>query len=175
MISRKELQPPDINEELLSIVEELIDSIDVQLEEDGFYINEEDEIAFYENKTAEEINAKLVQLKKFAKKDISAMEFYHYWNHSSLEDVAKELIMPEPPYLNDITKEELTEVINEFFTLENIEDFHESYYIELLEKSFGLNDISNYIFYPDLKGIEDEPLKIAEKIIEDSKKKCKLL
>lgn len=52
MISRKELQPPDINEELLPIVEELIDSIDVQLEEDGFYINEEDEIAFYENKTA---------------------------------------------------------------------------------------------------------------------------
>ncbi len=78
MISRKELQPPDINEELLPIVEELIDSIDVQLEEDGFYINEEDEIAFYENKTAEEINAKLAQLKKFAKKDIAAMEFYHY-------------------------------------------------------------------------------------------------
>lgn len=170
MISRKELQPPNINEELLPAVEELIESIAVQLEEECFDINEEDEIIFDDAEAAEEINIKAMKLKELTKKDIKIMEFYHYWNHSSLEDVAKELLMPEPPCIKDITLEELTEVINEFFTLEHIEAFHEPYYIKLLEKSFGLDDISDYIFYPDLKGADDDPLKIAEKIMEDSKK-----
>lgn len=170
MISRKELRPPDINEELLPVVEELIESISVQLEEGCFDINEENKIIFDDAEAAEEINIKAIKLKELFKKDIKVMEFYHYWNHSSLEDVAKELLMPEPPYLKDITLEELIEVINEFFTLEHIEAFYEPYYIKLLEKSFGLNDISDYIFNPDLKGVDDYPLKISEKIIEDSKK-----
>lgn len=170
MISRKELQPPNINEELLPVVEELIESIAEQLEEGCFDINKEDEIIFDDAESAEEINTKAMKLKELTKKDIRVMEFYHYWNHSSLEDVAKELLMPEPPCLKDITLEELTEVIDEFFTMEHIEAFQEPYYIRLLEKSFGLNDISDYIFYPDIKGTDDEPLKIAEKIIEDSQK-----
>lgn len=166
---RKELQPPSINEELLPVVEELIESIAVKLENECIDINEKDEISFEDDEIAKEVNEKCEKLKELTKKDVQLIEFYHYWNHISLEDIASEFLLPDPPSLNDITLEELSEIIEEFFTMEHIELFHETYYIKLIEKNFRLSGISDYIFYPDSKGVDDNPSAIAEKIIEDSK------
>ena len=167
---RKELEPPSINSELKPVVEELIEAISEELENNSYDVDENGDFIF-EDEEAEQINVKLSKLKELTKKDIEIMDIYHYWNHVSLEDLVAEFLMPEPPCLKDITLEELTEIIERFFYSEDIELYHQPYYIELIEKNFGLSDISDYIFYPDSKGIDidGDSYEIAEKIIEDSK------
>ena len=167
---RKELQKPVmIDETALPEVKSLIDSIARTLEENILDIEENDKVIFESEEIEKKVKEQEARLRKLTQKQVNYIDFIAYWSHSDLEDIAIQLLFPEPPCINNIKEDELTELIEEFVKLEQIDIIHEDYYIELLEKSFGLTDIINYIFYPDSKGISDEPREIAKKIIEDSR------
>lgn len=173
---RKQLQKPImINETALPEVKSLIDSIATILEENILDIEENDKVIFESEEIEKKVKEQEARLKEITHKQVNFIDFIAYWSHSDLEDIATQLLFPEPPCIKDISEDELTELLEEFVKLEQIDIIHEEYYIELLKKSFGLSDIVDYIFYPDSKGISDEPREIAKKIIEDSKKSIILL
>ncbi|MDR5586115.1 hypothetical protein [Clostridium aquiflavi] len=171
MTLRKELKVPSIDEKLLSKTIELIEYISRKLELEKWSV-EDDKVLFESEAVAKDIEEKKSQLKDLTKRKINILEFDNYECACSIEEVAIDFLMPEAPYVSEITEEQLAELIQEFSTFEQITVNHENYYLRLLEKSFGLNDISDYIFWPNVKGmsLDAEPIEIARKIIEDSKK-----
>ena len=73
-----------------------------------------------------------------------------------------------PPVKSDLTNEELKEIVL------HIMDFEEAemdWWLEYLEINTGLDNLSDYIFYPDLIGLDLEATleQIAAKIIADRK------
>lgn len=169
MALRKDLEPPLINERVLPDVEELIEGIAESLEKERWYFNDNNDVIFEDEKVTDEINGKVLKLKELTKKNIEIIQFNAYWSYSSIEDIAIELLFPEPPYIRDLSVDDITELLEEFTNRDQIEIVHEKYYIDLLEKSLRLVNISDYIYFPELKGISSEPREIAKKMIADSK------
>ena len=167
---RKELQPPKIDETILPEVESIIDYFEEVLEAEEWNAKG-DEVVFTNESVAKEVEKKKLQLENLVKSPIDILQFDNYSCACSTEEVAIDLLMPKAPYVPDITVEELAELINEFQVLEQITVDHEDYYLRLLEKSFGMDDVSDYIFWPNTKGmaLDAGPIEIAKKIVEDSK------
>lgn len=166
---RKELQPPEINQAVLPEVENLIKYFEEVLESEE-WDDEGDKIVFADDTVSREVNEKKSELEDLIKAKVDILQFEDYSCACDAEEMAMDLLMPEAPYVSDISVEELTELINEFQVLEQIAVEHENYYLRLLEKSFKM-DVSDYIFWPDTKGmsLDASPDEIAQKIIEDSK------
>ncbi len=100
-------------------------------------------------------------------KKIKIDAFQAYWSYTDLETVARQALMP-PPVKSDLTNEELKEIVL------HIMDFEEAemdWWLEYLEINTGLDNLSDYIFYPDLIGLDLEATleQIAAKIIADRK------
>lgn len=165
---RKELQPPKIDETILQEVESIIEYFEEVLDSEEWH-TEGDEVIFINESVAKEIEEKKLQLENLVKSPIDILQFDNYSCACSTEEVAIDLLMSEIPYVPNITVEELTELVNEFQVLNQITVEHENYYLKLLEKSFGM-DVSDYIFWPNTKGmaLDAGPIEIAKKIIEDS-------
>lgn len=166
---RKELQPPNIDETILPEVESIIEYFEEVLDSEEWN-TKGDEVIFINESVAKEVEEKKLQLENLVKSQINILQFDNYSCACSTEEVAIDLLMPEAPYVSNITLEELAELINEFEVLEQITIDHENYYLRLLKKSFGM-DVSDYIFWPNTKGmaLDAGPIEIAKKIIEDSK------
>lgn len=166
---RKELQPPKINEglveELMQLIEEISGLVEEAYEED--YLNDENSLL---KKKIRELNLK-------TKKEYEPTDFAEYWGYTSLEDLAKEVALPNPPIMKDITIEEVSSIIDMIMNLkspEGIEEVEEvepyiTYYLELMEKSIPNSDISDLIYWYDVEdyGHEPTPREIAEKAFEN--------
>jgi hypothetical protein len=102
-----------------------------------------------ENGDEEDIEYKKVELKlhEITGKDISQYNLFEYWEEEGLEVLSFRISLPEPNIINNITEEELTEIINilkdDDFEDKNGNDFAEEfkyyldkYYHRLLEINF---------------------------------------
>ena len=165
---RKELQPPKINnklvEELMKLIDEISGLVDEYYEE--YYVTNEKTI----------LNYRINELNSKVERKYEPMDFQEYWGSTSLEDLAKEVSLPNPSIVSDITVEEaanIIEMIAELESPEGIEEVEEvypyiNYYIELLEKSIQHNNISDLIYWYDVEEYGHEPTarEIAEKAFE---------
>ncbi|NMM62429.1 hypothetical protein HBE96_06945 [Clostridium sp. P21] len=162
---RKELQPPKIDEKLVEQLMLLIKEISDLSEE---YYEE-----YYEKNEKTILNDKIDMLNSKVHKKYEPIDFQNYMGAMSLEEFAKEISLPNPPVVNDITLEEVSKIIEMIIELkspEGIEEVEEVddyiwYYIELLEKSMPHNNISDLIYWYDVEEYGHEPSarEIAEK------------
>lgn len=162
---RKELQPPKINNELVSELMQLIEEISQLVDE---YYEE-----YYEKNEKTILNDKIDELNSKVQKKYEPTDFQEYWGSVSIEDFAKEVSLANPPMVNDITIEEAAKIIEMIVELKSPEGMEEveevypyiNYYIELLEKSIPHNNISDLIYWYDVDEYGHEPTarEIAEK------------
>lgn len=123
----------------------------------------------------DEINGLAKRLEILVGKPIDIFQFNHYWSHSSLDDIAKLLLMPEPPQC-ELSNEDITHILIHFFDyLNEYGEVGSEYVIAYLAKNTGLNNMVNYIYHPSEVGLildenldEEQVMRaIANKIIED--------
>ncbi len=106
-------------------------------------------------------------------KEIDITNFREYWGCISLEEAAKSVLI-SPPQKENITDGEIKEIIFSIFSDDNIGLVGESemdYWIRYLELNTGLPNLSDYIFWPGLAGLDENASleEIANKIIADRK------
>lgn len=105
--------------------------------------------------------------------------FREYWAYSSLESAAQRALRL-PPQKGDATDEQIRRIVVTVFSadyMRSYEDTHPGcsldaemdYWIRFLEVTTGLDNLSDYIFYPDLLGMRrDVSLEqIADRILAD--------
>ncbi|OOM34543.1 hypothetical protein [Clostridium beijerinckii] len=151
IILRKELQPPKIDEnlvkELIQLIEEISDLSHEYYEE------------YYEKNEKTILNDKIDQLNSKVHKEYEPLDFQNYIGAMSLEEFAKEISLPNPPVVSDISVEEVTKIVQMIVELkspEGIEEVEEvgdyiCYYIDLLEKSIPHDNISDLIYWYDVE------------------------
>lgn len=144
---RKGLEFPKIDESKLEEIKNLIDII--------------------AEKGIDDCSEELTSLNSITGKKYEGVEFAEYWGWIDLDTLAKKVLMPLPKKI-DLTEEEIREVV------ENILDNDEAemdYWLEFLSINTGLDNLSDYIFYPDRVGLHDEAslIEIADKIIIDKR------
>ena len=148
-----------IDEKKLSEAMEIIEKANVLMEEKDCDNNKE---------AKEELTAMQKRLQDITgNKDIDISCFQTYWEYTSLETIAKKAFMPSAQKSN-LTDREIKEIVL------NILEYDEAemdYWIEFLEVNTGLINLSDYIFYPDLIGLDKDASleEIADKIIVDKK------
>ena len=123
---RKELEFPQIDKDKITVVGELIDAI--------------------LDKGAGEYQKELDELNRITGKEHDVVEFAEYWGWTSLEMISKQLLIPDPPCIRDLTKEELVEIVK--ISLDNLikgEDADLEYYVALLKRSLPLSDVMKYL------------------------------
>lgn len=124
-----------------------------------------DEIADYpDSHRIKELEAELSEL---TGKVITADDCLEYWSWTSLEELAQSFLMPEPEAtgLNDY---QLAEIIQKIYECEYSEAETE-FQLKVLEKETGLPNVSDYIFYPDEIGLDENAdiSEITAKILAD--------
>lgn len=114
------------------------------------------------------------RLKELTGKTIEECEpFRQYWSYTSLEDVVDRILMP--PVKNEgLSDNELREKLENFFNgIATMKPSKLDRAIEELELETGIDNVSDYIFWPELiEGLGKNPGKeaIIKKILEDSKR-----
>lgn len=106
-------------------------------------------------------------------KKIDITNFQDYWGYISLEEAAKSILI-SPPQKENITDGQIKEIIFNIFSDDNIGLVGESemdYWIKYLKLNTGLPNLSDYIFWPGLAGLDENASleEIADKIIADRK------
>lgn len=146
---RKELEFPEIDFSIMDKVKELIEAI-AEPEED--------------------VNEKLTELNLLTKRQHSAEEFIEYWGWTDLDILAQIILTPEPPYIRDLKKDEIVEVIKIIKEcLNSGEDNKAQYYEELLHRGLSLPNVMTYV-------MSEEKLElVAEKMMEAASKGVILL
>ena len=144
---RKILEFPQINEENVEKVSDLIDIIADNLDLD----------------CSEELNA----LQVLTGKIHTPEEFAEYWGWTDLESLARTTMTPEPPCVRDLEKDEIEtiiEIIKESFI--KGEDDKGNYYAELLHKSMSIPNVMGYIMSDqDTKTIANQMMSSANNVI----------
>jgi len=139
---RKILEFPQINENDIGKVAELIDTIAENLDKD----------------CSDELEA----LQSLTGKNHEIMEFAEYWGWTDLDNLARITLTPEPPYVRDLQRTELEEIIGiikEAYI--SAEDNKGKYYEELLHKSMSIPNVMSYIMSgQDVKDIADKMLNV---------------
>ncbi|MBD5137599.1 MAG: hypothetical protein HDT39_16950 [Lachnospiraceae bacterium] len=137
---------PEIDNEKKQEVMDIIDTAATLFEESDY---ENDETVKNDLK---QLDFRLKEIT--GKEDISVDNYHSYWSYTSLETVAKEALMPKPEK-QGLSDKRITEIIKNIFEYNQIEDEAElDYWMNVLEIETGLNNITDYIFYPDLVGLE---------------------
>lgn len=98
---------------------------------------------------------------------IQIKDFQRYWSAMDLETVAREALMA-PPLKEDLTNAQIKEIVL------NILSFREDemdWWLKYLKINTSLDNLTDYIFYPDLVGLDSQATleQIADKIITDRK------
>ena len=91
-------------------------------------------------------NEKMKALEQITGKQHDAMEFAEYWGWTDLDTLAEKTLLPEPPYVPDLTHEEVAEIVK--IIKENLmtgEDAKAEYYVALLHRSLPLADVMRYV------------------------------
>lgn len=155
---------PIIDEVRLNRAKELINRAAVLMEEDY-------------NANLEEVEELGRQLETLAGKTIDIFEFNCYWSHSSLDDVAKSVLMLEPEQC-DLTNDEIKDILVHFYDyMGQYGEAVSDYIVAFLALNTGLSNMNEYMYFSNEVGLEldntmgeEEYLSIvADKIIEDRK------
>ena len=98
---------------------------------------------------------------------IQIKDFRRYWAYTDLEVVAKKALMPSISK-SDVSDEEIKEIVLRILELEEAET---DWWLEYLKINTGLYNLTDYIFYSDLVGLDKNATleQIADKIIADRK------
>lgn len=144
---RKVLEFPQINENDIDKVSDLIDMIADNLDKD----------CSNELKKLQNLTGKIHKIEDFAE----------YWGWTDLNSLARITLTPEPPYVRDLEREELEVIIGiikESYI--NGEDAKGRYYEELLHKSMSIPDVMSYIMSgQNVKTIVDRMLLAPSNVI----------
>lgn len=153
------MQTPNIDEtklaETMKIIEE---AAELMSQKDC----EEDAEA---KKTLKKLQQELRQIT--GNKKLNIKNYQRYWSAVGLETVAKGALMSEP-VKEDVTDAQIKEIV---VNILNHNEAEMSWWFKYLEVNTGLENITDYIFYPDFVGLDaDASLEdIADKIVEDKK------
>ncbi len=144
---RKILEFPQINENDLGKVAELIEVIADNLDKD--------------------CSTELKELQNLTGKTHEYEEFAEYWGWTDLNSLARITLTPEPPLVRDLERDELEtiiEIIKESYI--NGEDDKGRYYEELLHKSLSIPDVmSSIMSNEDVKTIAGKMLSTPSNVI----------
>lgn len=101
------------------------------------------------------------------KSDLSANECKEYCGWTSLEELAKRFLLPTPQ-AQGLSDEELAIIVEKIANVEYSES-EMDYQLDVLAKETGLINVSDYIFYPNLIGLElnADVQEIIDKILAD--------
>ena len=122
----------------------------------------------------EEIGNLEIRLKELTGKTIEECEpFRQYWSYTDLEDVVDHILMP-PVKKEGLSDDELREKLEGLFNeIATMKPSKLDRAIEELELETGIDNVSDYIFWPELiEGLGKNPGKEAKikKILEDRKR-----
>lgn len=100
-------------------------------------------------------------------KKIAIRDFQAYWSYMDLETAARRALMA-PPLKSNAADEQIKEIV---LHLLDYGEAEMDWWLEYLEINTGLDNLTDYIFYPDLIGLDPEASleQIADKIIADRK------
>lgn len=96
---------------------------------------------------------------------IKIRDYWRYDEAVSLETAARGALM-SPPEKEELTDGQIKEIV---VNILNHEEAEMDWWLDYLRVNTGLDNLTDYIFYPDLVGIDREASleQIADKIIED--------
>lgn len=100
-------------------------------------------------------------------KSLQIKDFQRYWSYTDLETAAKKALMA-PPSKENLTDAQLKEMVLNILKHGEAEMDWQLMYLKL---NTGLDNLTDYIFYPDLVGLGPQATleQIADKIISDRK------
>ena len=140
---REDLNYPQIDKQKLDIVKELIDRIAEPSNGDCSYA--------------------LNELNCITGKSYSELVFVEYWGWTDLDMLAERVLTPEPPYINDLTRDEMKEIVSIVQKCLMLgEDNKADYYMELLHKSLPLVNVFAYM------KLDDDEATIVDNMINAS-------
>ncbi|MCM1181860.1 MAG: hypothetical protein NC337_00610 [Roseburia sp.] len=130
-------------------------------------IEKADEIMAEEGVT-EEVRVLEKELTEITGRRQNIEDYRHYSAVTSLEEIARAALMPEPQEEESVTEEKLREVVLTFLKKSESE---QGYWLKWLKANTGCG--SDYLFYPELVGLPKDASmeQIAERIIEEWKKR----
>ena len=89
---REVLNYPQIDAQKLELAKKLIEEIAANPADDGSY--------------------ELRELNRITGKQYSARHFYEYWGWTDLDTLAENALIPEPPCVRDLSREEMKEIVS---------------------------------------------------------------
>ena len=100
-------------------------------------------------------------------KKIQIKDFQRYWSCTDLETIARKALMAPPPK-STLTDAQIKEIV---LNILNHKEAEMNWWLNYLKINTGLNNLTDYIFYPDLIGLDSRATleQIADKIIADRK------
>lgn len=120
------LNYPKIDNQKLDIVKQLIDSIADNPNSNCDY--------------------ELRELNRITGKFYTAISFAEYWGWTDLDILAEKALLPEPPCIRNLNKDEMKEIVSIIKnSLISCDDNKAEYYMELLHKSLPFSDVYSYI------------------------------
>ena len=130
-------------------------------------IRKADEIMENEGIT-EEVKALEKELTEITGKQQNIEDYRRYSAVTSLEEIAKSALMPEPQK-EEVTEDKIREVVMTFL---NKSESEQGYWLKWLKINTGCS--SDYLFYPEFVGLPRDASmeQIVEKIVETWKESC---
>lgn len=100
-------------------------------------------------------------------KKLQISSFQRYWSYTDLETMARKALM-SPPLKGDLTNKQIKEIVLHILGYGEAEM---DWWLKYLEINTGLENLTDYIFYPNLIGLDPQSTleQIADKIIADRK------
>ncbi|MCM1467714.1 MAG: hypothetical protein NC086_06150 [Alistipes sp.] len=100
-------------------------------------------------------------------KKIQIKDFQRYWSYTDLETIARKALMA-PPSKGNVTDAQIKEIVLNILKHGEAEM---DWWLKYLKINTGLDNLTDYIFYPDLIGLDPQATleQIADKIIADRK------
>lgn len=104
-------------------------------------------------------------------KKLQVKDFKRYWSYTDLETMAKKALMASP-VKSELTDAQIKEIV---LNIMNHSEAEMDWWLLYLEINTGLDNLTDYIFYPELVGLDlpdtldlpDMLVQVAEKIIAD--------
>lgn len=98
-------------------------------------------------------------------KRLEIKDFQRYWSYTSLETMARKALMA-PPARSNMSDEQIKEIVLGILKHGEAEM---DWWLEYLKINTGLANLTDYIFYPNLVGLDMQATleQIADKIIAD--------
>ncbi len=159
------MEIPKIDESKLPAVMKLIDDAARLMEDTDCCF---DETAVEARKKLDTYQKQLVEIT--GRENLDIKSFMEYWSYTDLETAATKALLPAP-VKTGLSDEQISEMIYQFFDGEFENESDMDYLLEVLEAETGLEDFSDYIFYPDNVGLNPDaaPDEIIAKVLSDRK------